>query len=83
MADESYELHEDAADALEQERQALLAKAAQLEQERAAHAAAAAQAEAMRASAAARAAVIEEQLRGEMSARRQQLLQQQEVSACS
>jgi hypothetical protein len=83
MADESYELHEDAADALEQERQAMLAKAAQLEQECAAHAAAAAQAEAMRASAAARAAVIEEQLKGEMSARRQQLLQQQEVSTCN
>jgi hypothetical protein len=82
MADESYELRDDAAEALERERQALLARAAQLEQERAAHAAAAARAEVMRASAAARAAAIQEQLQGEMSARRQQLLLQQEVSRC-
>jgi hypothetical protein len=93
LADASFEQREDnmmlmsegaaaaAAAALEAERQALLDKAAQLEQERAAHAAGAAQAEAMRAAAAARAAEIEAELRGEMSARRQQLLQQQEVGS--
>jgi hypothetical protein len=66
--------------ALEHERQALLDKAAELERERAAHAAAAAEAEAMRARAAARAAELEVQLRSDVTSRRQQLMQQQEVS---
>jgi hypothetical protein len=69
--------------ALEHERQALLDKAAQLEQERAAHAAAASEAEAMRAHAAARAVELEAQLRSDVTTRRQQLLQQQEVRRTS
>jgi hypothetical protein len=72
-----------ASGALEHERQALLEKAAQLEQERAAHAAAASEAEAMRAHAAARAAELEVQLRSDVTTRRQQLLQQQEVRETS
>eukprot|EP00882_Tetradesmus_deserticola_P006724 GHRQ01007077.1.p1 GENE.GHRQ01007077.1~~GHRQ01007077.1.p1 ORF type:complete len:235 (-),score=98.81 GHRQ01007077.1:359-1063(-) len=69
--------------ALESERQALLDKAAQLERERTAHAEAAAEAETMRAHAAARAAELEAKLRSEVTSRRQELLQQQEVRQMS
>jgi hypothetical protein len=67
--------------ALDQERQALLARAAELQAERESCAAAAAEAAALRDAAAARAAQIEAQLRRDLPARRQQLQQEREVGA--
>jgi hypothetical protein len=66
---------------LHQERQALLARAAELQAERDTCQAAAAEAAGLRDAAAARAAEIEAQLRGGLPARRQQLQQEREVGA--
>lgn len=65
--------------ALAREREQLLARAEQLEAEQSAHAAAAAEAARMRDEAARRAREIAEHLQRGLPARRQELLQQQEV----
>jgi hypothetical protein len=69
--------------ALDQERQALLARAAELRAERDTCQAAAAEAAALRDAAAGRAAEIEAQLKGGLPARRQQLQQEREVGECT